>query len=221
MRQNFLELSAALFRSPRRFAMAVASFSGGPNVPSQEPNTPAPLELGHGPLELEVFLEPTCPFSKRAFFKLEPLVAAVGEDRLTAKIRFVSQPWHLFSGVVTRSILAASATPGGRQAGLDAMRAVYDNREAFEFEEHCAGPNMDRTPAEIIAHLSSLIGIDLAAPFRLKSVDQALRWHTKYSRQNGIHVSPTFAVNRIVNNNMSSGQTIEEWAKELGLDAVR
>lgn len=190
-------------------------------MPSPEPNTPAPLDLGHGPLELEVFLEPTCPFSKRAFFKFEPLVAAVGDDRLTIRIRFVSQPWHLFSGIVTRAILAASATPGGRQAGLDAMRAVFDNREAFEFEEHCTGPNMDRTPAEIIAQLSALIGIDLAAPFRLKSVDQALRWHTKYSRQNGIHVSPTFAVNRIINNAMSSGQTVEEWAKELGLDGER
>ena len=190
-------------------------------MPSPEPNSPAPLELGHGPLEVEVFLEPTCPFSKRAFEKLPALLAAVGEDRLTIKLRFISQPWHLFSGIVTRSILAASATSGGRRAAFDAMRAVYDNREAFEFEEHCAGPNMDRTPAEIIAQLSALIGVDLAAPFKLKSVDQALRWHTKYSRQNGIHVSPTFAVNRIVNNNMSSGQTIEEWAKELGLDTAR
>ena len=185
--------------------------------PEQDAQTPAPLELGHGPLELEVFLEPTCPFSKRAFEKLAPLLEKVGEDRLTIKIRFVSQPWHLFSGVVTRTILAATATPGGREAGLLAMRAVYDHREEFEFENHCSGPNMDRTPAEIIAHLSKLTGLDLAAPFRLKSVDQALRWHTKYSRQNGIHVSPTFSVNRIVNNSMGSGQTVEEWAKELGL----
>ena len=190
--------------------------------PEQVTQTPAPLELGHGPLELEIFLEPTCPFSKRAFEKLAPLLEKIGENRLTIKIRFVSQPWHLFSGIVTRTILAASATPGGREAGFAAMRAVYDHREKFEFEDdHCSGPNMDRTPAEIIAHLSELTGLDLAQPFRLKSVDQALRWHTKYSRQNGIHVSPTFAVNRIVNNSMGSGQTIEEWAKELGFDAGR
>ena len=48
-------------------------------------DSPAPLELGHGPPELEVFLEPTCPFSKRAFGKLQPLLDAVGEDRLTIK----------------------------------------------------------------------------------------------------------------------------------------
>jgi len=184
-----------------------------------EPPTqiPKPLELGHGPAELEVFLEPTCPFSKRAFFKLEPLIALVGEDRLTIRVRFVSQPWHLFSGIVTRTILAAAATAGGREAAFSAMRAVYDRREEFEFEDHSSGPNMNRTPAEIIAQISGLTGIELDNAFRLKSVGDALRWHTRYARQNGIHVSPTFMVNRIVNNAMSSGQTIEEWAKELGL----
>jgi protein-disulfide isomerase len=188
---------------------------------AQDAKNPEPIELGHGKVELEVFLEPTCPYSKRAFEKLQPLLGVVGEDKLTIKIRFVSQPWHLFSGIVTRAILAASATPGGKQAALKAMQAVFDHREEFEFENHCAGPNMDRTPAEIIAHISSLTGIDLSEAFKLKSVDQALRWHTKYTRQTGVHVSPTFAVNRLINNNISSGQTIEEWLKELGFQAPR
>ena len=183
---------------------------------TRDTKNPEPIELGHGAFELEVFLEPTCPYSKRAFEKLQPLLDAVGEDKLTIKIRFLSQPWHLFSGIVTRSILAASATEGGKQAGLAAMSAVFDHREEFEFENHCSGPNMDRTPAEIIAHISDLTGIDLSEAFKLKSVDQALRWHTRYSRQNGVHVSPTFAVNRLINNSMGSGQSIEEWSKELG-----
>ena len=190
-------------------------------TPAQDEKSPEPIELGHGKLELEVFVEPTCPYSKRAFAKLQPLLDAVGEDELIIKIRFLSQPWHLFSGIVTRSILAASATAGGKQAGLKAMSAVFDHREEFEFENHCSGPNMDRTPAEIIGHISDLTGIDLTQAFKLKSVDQALRWHTKYSRQTGVHVSPTFAVNRLISNNMSSGQSIEEWSKELGFHAGR
>lgn len=173
----------------------------------------APIELGQGPAELEVFLEPTCPFSKRAFEKLPQLLSAVGNNKLTIKIRFVSQPWHLFSGVVTRSILAASATEGGTQAALKAMSAVFEKRKDFEFENHCSGPNMNRTPADIVRDISNLIGVDLSDAFKLKSVDQALRWHTRYSRQNGIHFSPTFAINGLVDPNMSSGQTIDEWAK--------
>jgi hypothetical protein len=148
------------------------------------------MQLGRGGVELEVFLEPTCPFSKIAFGKLQPLLDAVGEGELTIRIRFLSQPWHLFSGIVTRSILAASATAGGKQAGFSAMRA-------------------------------HLCGFDLSDAFRLTSVDQALRWHTKYCRQNGVHVSPTFAVNRLINTAMSSGQSIEEWAKQLDLPIRR
>ena len=184
----------------------------------QKASSPEPIELGHGKIELEVYLEPTCPFSKSAFEKLQPLLAAVGEDKLAIKIRFLSQPWHLSSAVVTRCILAATATTGGKQAGLAAMRAVYEHREDFESDDHCSGPNMGRAPAQTIAYVSKLCGIDLSEAFKLKSVDMALRWHTKYCRQNGVHVSPSFAVNRLINNAMSSGQGIEEWCTELSFD---
>ncbi|HZP19508.1 MAG TPA: thioredoxin [Bauldia sp.] len=173
---------------------------------------PAPLEIGHGRTEFEVFLEPTCPYSKKAFAKLPALVEALGEDRITVKIRFVSQPWHLFSGIVTRAILAASATAGGRDAAFRAMVGIYARREDFEFEDHSHGPNMDRTPREIIADISAIVGTDLTPAFRLKSVDQALRWHAKYVRQNGVHVSPTFAIDGIIEPALASGQSVEEWA---------
>jgi hypothetical protein len=172
--------------------------------------------LGSGKEELEIFIEPTCPFSKRAFEKIPLLIETVGGSKLTIKVRFVSQPWHLSSPVVTRCILAATATAGGKQAGLAALNAVYSHREEFESEDHCSGPGMDRSPQQTIAYVSDLCGIDLFEAFKLSSVDRALRWHTRYCRQNGVHVSPSFAVNRLINNAMSSGQTVEEWARELG-----
>jgi len=177
----------------------------------------APIELGHGKTELEVFLEPTCPYSKRTFEKFQPLLDAAGADRLTIRVRFLSQPWHLYSGVVTRAILAASATAGGREAALRAMAGIYRHREEFEFDGHCSGANMHRTPADILRHVSELASVDLTAPFCWKSVDKALRWHVKYCRQNGVHISPSFAVNRILEPSMSSGQTVEEWLEVLGL----
>ena len=45
------------------------------------------------------------------------------------------------------------------------MGAVFDRREEFEFEDHCSGPNMDRTPAEIGAHISELTDIELGEAF--------------------------------------------------------
>ena len=74
---------------------------------------------------------------------------------------------------------------------------------------------MHRTPTDIVRDISNLIGVDLSDAFKLKSVDQALRWHTKYGRQNGIHFSPTFMINGLIEPNMSSGQTVEEWANLL------
>jgi protein-disulfide isomerase len=171
------------------------------------------LELGHGPVIVEAFLEPTCPFSKRAFQKFEPFVALVGAGNVTVRIRLQSQPWHLFSGVICRAILAASATKGGKAAALKAMAGVYDRREDFEFTDHSHGPNMDRTPADILRDIAAIVGTDLSEPFRLKEVGAAFRWHTRYARQNGIHVSPTFMINGLVEGQMASGQAIEEWAE--------
>ncbi|VEC82791.1 Uncharacterised protein [Raoultella ornithinolytica] len=64
---------------------------------SAQPHLQAqPLVWGHGPRTFEVFLEPTCPFSVRAFNKLDELLDEVGADNVTIKIRLQSQPWHLF-----------------------------------------------------------------------------------------------------------------------------
>ena len=169
-----------------------------------------PLTFGHGPTELEVFLEPTCPYSKRAFAKFPALVEAAGADRLTVRIRFLSQPWHLYSGVVTRAILAAAAAAGAETA-LAVMAGIYQDREAFEFDGHCRGANMDRTPADILRAISALAGQDLTAAFCFKSVDRALRWNVRYARQMGMHSSPSFAIDRMFEPQMSSGQSVEEW----------
>ena len=184
-------------------------------------NEPEPIELGYGKVEMEVFLEPTCPFSKRAFLKLPDLLTAVGEENLTIRIRFLSQPWHLLSGVVTRCILAATATAGGKQAGLAVMEAVYDHREDFESDDHCTGPHMELSPTQIIARIAALSGIDVSEAFRLKSVDRAIRWNARYCRQNGVHTSPSFAINGLVSDAMSSGQSVEEWSELLGLRTAR
>jgi len=42
-----------------------------------------PLVWGNGPRVLEMFLEPTCPFSVKALGKLDDLLGEAGEDRIT------------------------------------------------------------------------------------------------------------------------------------------
>src|ERR1700746_2350954 len=93
-----------------------------------------------------MFLEPTCPFSVRAFGKLDDLLGEAGEDRITVKLRLQSQPWHMYSGVIVRCILAASTLDSGKAAAKSVMAAVAAHREEFEFERHAAGRTLTRRP---------------------------------------------------------------------------
>jgi predicted DsbA family dithiol-disulfide isomerase len=174
-----------------------------------------PLVWGHGPRVFEVFLEPTCPFSVRAFGKLDDLLMQASEDRITIKIRLQSQPWHMYSGVITRCILAASTLQGGKQAAKSVMAAVAAHREEFEFERHSRGPNMNATPNDIIARIENYSGVKVAEAFAIPELDREVKWHCKYARQNGIHVSPTFMVDGLVEPGMSSGDAVGDWVARL------
>ena len=95
-----------------------------------------PLVWGHGPRIFEVFLEPTCPFSVKAFGKLDDLLDQAGEERITIKVRLQSQPWHMYSGVIVRCILAASTREGGKTAAKSVMAAVAASSSNSVFR-HC------------------------------------------------------------------------------------
>jgi len=174
-----------------------------------------PLVWGHGQRVFELFLEPTCPFSVRAFGKIDDLLRQTGEDQITVKIRLQSQPWHMYSGVIVRCVLAASTLGGGKAAAKAVLAAVAAHREEFEFERHCRGPNMGATPNDIIARIEGYSGLQLAAAFAISDLDREIKWHSKYARQNGIHVSPTFMIDGLVQTDMSSGDPVADWAARL------
>jgi hypothetical protein len=71
--------------------------------------------------------------------KLDDLLGQAGEDRITIKLRLQSQPWHMYSGVIVRCILAASTLESGKAAAKSVMAAVAAHRDEFEFDHHCSG----------------------------------------------------------------------------------
>ena len=174
-----------------------------------------PLSFGHGPRVFEMFLEPTCPFSCRAFGKIDETLEMAGADRITVKIRLQSQPWHMFSGVLTRAIIAASTLAEGKHAARRVLAAVAAHREEFEFEKHAGGANMDVTPNQIVARLEDYSGVKLKDAFALPDLDREIKWHSKYARQNGIHVSPTFMIDGLVQTDMGSGDAVSMWVQKL------
>jgi hypothetical protein len=174
-----------------------------------------PLTFGHGPRLFEIFLEPTCPYSCRAFGKLDALMDFAGADAITIKLRFVSQPWHMLSGLLVRCALAASTLPAGKEAAKTVLAAIAAHREEFEFDQHFGGANLDATPRQIIDRLEAYSGIALWDAFSIPGLDKEIKWHAKYARQNGIHVSPTFMVGGLVQPDFGSGDPIEKWAERL------
>ena len=174
-----------------------------------------PLVWGHGSRVFEMFLEPTCPFSAKALGKLDDLLAQAGRDRITVKIRLQSQPWHMYSGVVVRCILAASTLESGKEAAKAVMAAVAAHREEFEFDHHCAGPNLEATPKDIITRIESYSGAKLIEAFAIPDLDREIKRHCKYARQNGVHASPTFMIDGLVQADMSSGEPVSDWVSRL------
>jgi predicted DsbA family dithiol-disulfide isomerase len=174
-----------------------------------------PLVWGHGPKVFEVFLEPSCPYSVRTFNKLDELLAGAGEDKITIKVRMQSQSWHLFSGVVVRCVFAAATLPEGKAAAKKVLTAVAAHREEFEFEHHATGPNRDATPNDIIRRLEFYTGLKLMEAFDHPNLDKAMKWDSRYARQNGIHFSPTFMIDQIIRPDMSSGDAVADWVAKL------
>ncbi len=174
-----------------------------------------PLVWGRGPRVFQMFLEPTCPFSVKAFGKLDDLLAQAGEDRITIKLRLQSQPWHMYSGVIVRCILAASTLESGKATATSVIAAVAAHREEFEFDHHCRGPNLDATPNDIIRRIERYSSVNFAEAFAIPDLDREVKWHSRYARQNGIHVSPTFLIDGLVQADMSSGDPVADWVSRL------
>ena len=174
-----------------------------------------PLVWGHGPRIFEVFLEPTCPYSVRTFHKLDQLLEEAGEDRITLKLRMQSQPWHMFSGVVVRCVFAAATLPQGKEAAKAVLAAVAAHREEFEFDHHATGPNRDTTPNGVIGRIEGYSGLSLMDAFDIPDLDTVIKRECRYARQNGIHVSPSFMIDGIVQPDMSSGDSVADWVARL------
>ena len=175
-----------------------------------------PLIWGQGPRSFEMFLEPTCPFSCKAFGKIDEFLRVAGEKKVSVKVRLQSQPWHMYSPVVTRCVLAASTLKDGKAAARRVLEAVAAHREEFEFEKHAGGANMDVTPRQLIARLEGYSGVKLAEAFAAPDLEKEVKWHARYARQNGIHVSPTFMIDGLVRPEIGSGDPVHEWAAKLG-----
>lgn len=74
---------------------------------------------------------------------------------------------------------------------------------------------MDATPNRIIARLEEYSGVALAEAFAIADLDREIRRHCRSARQNGIHVSPTFMIDGLVEPAIWSGDAVADWVARL------
>ena len=83
-----------------------------------------PLVWGHGPKELEIFLEPTCPYSVRTFDKLDELLPFAYELHPERSIGQYEYP--LFYGWIAK---------GGNVTAVEQYLSVVPKRMPSNFSE--------------------------------------------------------------------------------------
>ena len=171
------------------------------------------LQKGQGDRLVELFLEPTCPFSAKAYGKIDDLLDA-SDGTLTVRLWLHSQPWHLVSPVVCRCVVAAWVEHG-QQAAWTVLTAVFDHQKHYAFRDHATGPNRAASIDDLIARLERHTGLELAQAFDRPELADTIKAHTKYARQNGIHASPSVLVDGFLRDDIESGDSVAEWLRKI------
>ena len=118
------------------------------------------------------------PVLARAFSKIDETLGTAGKDLITLKIRLQSQPWHLYSGVVTRCVSRPPPCPKARRGAAGAWRRWPSIATSSSSENTPEARNMDATPRQIIARLEGYSGVSSPSlPAIAQTSTGEAKWH--------------------------------------------
>ncbi|KAF9235579.1 hypothetical protein BU15DRAFT_89552 [Melanogaster broomeanus] len=181
------------------------------------------------PHTLDIFLDYVCPFSAKLSRTidtvLKPWFDKGGQyhGRVKLIMRLQVQPWHASSTFTHEAGLAVARVSPEHFWAFS--RQLFDNQGDF-FDI----PTSTMTPVQIREELANLaakiipenkVG-EFKELLKLKgspnggvAVTDDLKYTIKFSRQNGVHVSPTALWDGLVANEISSSWGEAEWSKFL------
>ena len=150
---------------------------------------------------VEVFLDLICPFSKKMFMTL-----------MKSNIQFIFrpqiQPWHPQSALLHYAVMAVGINNPVQV--ISALLALYNASDLFQdIKVQSLSPN------EVYIEIASVLaknGVEFRPSYLLNDLlVQEMKYHIKYSRQLGVHVSPTVYIDGIRDDNFSSSWTVDQW----------
>lgn len=183
---------------------------------------------GRGPADscLEVYVDFTCPFSKRLMSRLKDEVKPHYGPQLDVVIIPFAQPWHPASAMVHEAFHSAC------MAAPDKTEEILSETMRFGLEYFNDVDAMDKSRKHVheeCAGLYSALGVPkdkFLEYLTLPPEDQrenknpgvpatrSMKFYTKAARQVSIHVSPTTRVNGVTVDT-SSGWSLDEWKEFL------
>lgn len=185
--------------------------------------------LGHGPIVIDLFLDYVCPFSRilyaTLYTKVFPGIAKEYPNKFQFVFRHQLQPWHPSSTLVHEAAIAVSKLAPAKF--WDFSYALFENSESF-YDEVVYRESRHDTYQRLATLAETSVGVDRTKFLELLSIPdnnpptncsnklQAdVKYFIKFGRQNGIHVSPTVAINGLIDTDISSSFTDKQWAEKL------
>eukprot|EP01102_Stenamoeba_stenopodia_P015524 TRINITY_DN5300_c0_g1_i1.p1 TRINITY_DN5300_c0_g1~~TRINITY_DN5300_c0_g1_i1.p1 ORF type:complete len:205 (-),score=57.07 TRINITY_DN5300_c0_g1_i1:140-754(-) len=180
------------------------------------------LSEDEGHLHIEAFLDILCPFSKKAYFKIKEVIGHYAEQGTKLQFRFVNnvQPWHPQAYYIAHVIAATNLASRKKRNTRDDSAAMKLIDKFFEQSDNFSDSNVStKTPKEIYSELTT-IAVSVVPEVTQDEIDALLKDEAsvlytkiqiKYGRQNSVHVTPTVAINGLIDTSVSSSWGLDEW----------
>lgn len=180
---------------------------------------------------VETFVDFHCPFSKKLFGTLRGVLGSSsswgGQGRVRHRVQLHVQPWHSQATQMTLVALAAARAQPSPPSRLERLMHLFYDRQHLFGDQDVYDLSIRQLYDALIALAAEagfdpdLIRAQLAPGPDRDAVVQDLKNSVRYARQNGIHASPTVLINGLVNPNISSSFSSQEWISLLDQEIAK
>ena len=160
---------------------------------------------------IEIFLDLVCPYSKKMFTTLS-------ESNFQFIFRHQVQPWHPQSCLLHYAVMNVNRANSADL--LKVIQILFENQESF-FDANV----QDLSAKQIYFKIAGLInqqGISFVNDNLIvgegnggNALVSDMKYHMRFTRQLGVHVSPTVFINGIEDPKISSSWSVEQWIQHL------
>lgn len=207
-------------------------------VPADSKPPAASADLPFQPHTLEVYLDYVCPFSAKLFHTLfEDLTPTIRQNPQWAQglqivFRHQIQPWHPSSTLTHEAALAVLRVAPAKF--FDYSAALFRAQKDF-FDVNVVNEPRNATYARL-AKLAGTVGVDEAAVLELLRIPEQpgadgslnsgngvtvdVKLVVKMARLTGVHVSPTALFDGVVQGDISSSWSQEQWIEWFSKNVI-